>query len=139
MNKYIFKDNYVIGYTKNTQKEFYIDIDMYDFIKNYPWKEDIHSGYVCFNQMPMHRLIIGQKHDLDSVEIIDHANRNRMDNRLENLRITTYQNNLRNRSVHKNNNTGVIGVCQKYKSSKGICYRAYIDIDSKKNRIMQFL
>lgn len=131
MNKYIFKEDYVIGYTQNTNQEFYVDIDVYEYIKNFPWKENP-DGYIVTGQFTLHRFIIGLTTDLDTVEIIDHENRNRKDNRRKNLRLTSYKNNVRNRSIHKNNSTGIIGVSKKYSSGKGICYRAYIDVDYEK-------
>lgn len=43
-------------------------------------------------------------------EIIDHINRNRNDNRKENLRIVSHTENQFNRSLNKNNKSGVSGV-----------------------------
>lgn len=129
MNKYIFKENYVIGYTQNTNKEFYIDIEMYNYIKNYPWNENT-NGYITSNYFHLHRFIIGKLYDLDTVEVIDHINRNRKDNRISNLRLSTFKENIRNSSKRSINKTGFIGVCKKYESKKGICYRASIETDS---------
>jgi len=42
---------------------------------------------------------------------IDHINRNPSDDRIENLRDFTLQNNQRNRDNPKNNTSGVVGVC----------------------------
>lgn len=131
MNKYIFKEDYVIGYTQNTNEEFYIDIDVYEYIKNFPWKESS-DGYIVTGQLTLHRFIIGLTTDLDTVEIIDHKNRNRKDNRHKNLRLTSHKNNIRNSSKRESNKTGIIGVCKKYQTSKGVCYRATIDVDRQK-------
>ncbi|MDB4312159.1 HNH endonuclease, partial [bacterium] len=41
---------------------------------------------------------------------IDHINHDRKDNRIDNLRLTTQLENTRNRSINKNNTSGVVGV-----------------------------
>lgn len=128
MNKYEFYEDYVIGYTKNTNEKFYIDKDIYDKIKFYPWIEDT-TGYVAFHRMRLHQFIIGTEVDLDNVETIDHCNRNRKDNRRKNLRFASHKDNIRNGSKRKSNKSGIIGVNKKYESKKGIYYRAVIDVD----------
>jgi hypothetical protein len=42
--------------------------------------------------------------------IVDHVKRNKFDNRLENLRIVTVQENNRNKTKHCNNTSGIMGV-----------------------------
>ena len=44
VNKYVSKNEYVIGYTSNTNKKFYIDKEEFDNIKKYCWREDAY-GY----------------------------------------------------------------------------------------------
>jgi len=41
---------------------------------------------------------------------IDHINQNRLDNRIENLRIVSRQENMKNKKKYKNNTTGYSGV-----------------------------
>ena len=36
-NKYIIKDDYVIGFTNNTNKEFYFDLEDYDKVSQCSW------------------------------------------------------------------------------------------------------
>jgi len=51
--------------------------------------------------------------------VIDHLNRDRKDNRIENLRAITEKNNLRSKTMYSNNSTGVTGVSsQAYKYMK---------------------
>lgn len=41
---------------------------------------------------------------------IDHANRNKLDNRIENLRLATISQNQHNKNIQKNNTSGIKGV-----------------------------
>lgn len=62
--------------------------------------------------------------------IIDHINRNKEDNRVSNIRLTTTEYNARNRSKHCNNSTGVTGVY--FRESKHSYYVAFwYDINGK--------
>lgn len=103
---------YYIGFTNNTNKEFYIDADDYDKIKDYYWYEHINSltGYSSLEtvdpknnkHIKMHYLIFGK--------YCDHTDRNPLNNRKYNLRNATFSENARNKSVQKNNTSGVTGV-----------------------------
>ena len=108
-NQYDLTKEYGIGLTSNTSREFYFDLEDYDKIKDYTWREEIdHSGYHFLSTTKNH------KHIIMSWVIIgkyyDHINRNPFDNRKENLRLSTYTENARNRSVAQNNTSGIIGV-----------------------------
>jgi hypothetical protein len=66
----------------------------------------------------LHRLIFIYHHGY-APKIIDHINNDRSDNRIENLREATQQQNCLNRKLHKNNTSGVKNVrwdkkCQKW-------------------------
>lgn len=104
-NKYIKRNNYVIGYTTNTNEKFYIDLDDYDKIKDLSWYE-ASNGYITHKDtnkkvILLHRLITKCPND----KIIDHKNHNKKDNRKNNLKITTYS----------------INALNKKKKPKGIC------------------
>lgn len=66
----------------------------------------------------LHRLIFIYHYGY-APKIIDHINNDRSDNRIENLREATQQQNCLNRKVHKNNRSGIKNVyfdkgCQKW-------------------------
>jgi hypothetical protein len=66
----------------------------------------------------IHRLIMNAKPD----QLIDHINRNKLDNRKSNLRFTDRSKNAANCKVHKHNTTGYKGV-SKFGNNR---YRSYI-------------
>jgi hypothetical protein len=108
-NLYNLSGEYGIGWTSNTNKEFYFDLEDYNKIKDYCWREEVdHSGYHFL------ATTISGKHTIMSWIIIgkyyDHQNRNALDNRKQNLRPSSYSENARNRSVPSNNTSGIIGV-----------------------------
>lgn len=85
-----------------------IDIEDVSIVKDYKW--GIHNGkYVrsVSNSIYLHKLIVNY---IDNELDVDHINRNTLDNRKCNLRITTHQENSINRSLPKNNKTNIIGV-----------------------------
>ncbi len=59
---------------------------------------------------------------------IDHINQIRSDNRIKNLRVVSFQCNMRNRKVGKNNKTGISGICCE---TKGKGWRVFIYVNKK--------
>lgn len=108
------------------------DKEFVDFLKDHYWRKlsDGHVvGKVKGKNVNIARFII----DIDSGPIpdglvIDHINRNPLDNRLDNLRACTHQENLFNRNVPKHNTSGVVGVSLFKRTGK---YTARIGVDNK--------
>lgn len=113
-NIYDLSGEYGIGWTSNTNIEFYFDIEDYDKIKDYCWSETKNGNKTgAYKMLASHipgdgktilfSWVIGCKYH-------DHINRNTFDNRKCNLRPCTVAENTRNVSISRNNTSGVIGV-----------------------------
>lgn len=57
-----------------------------------------------FGRVPMHQVIMGVG------SLVDHVNRNGLDNRRKNLRLSTVEQNVWNRGIGRSNSSGVVGV-----------------------------
>lgn len=137
-NTYDLSGEYGIGWTSNTNEEFYFDLEDYDRIKDYCWRISA-LGYIETNDdndknIKMHRLIMGFPNlniEIDHV----HGETTRNDNRKENLRMATRSQNMMNRNIQSNNTSGVAGVWWDYKRSKWI---AYININNERKYLGSF-
>jgi hypothetical protein len=83
------------------------------------------------NSYLMHRFIFNYPKKL----VIDHKNFNGLDNRKENLRVCSQQNNSRNTHLRKNNKSGFKGVCWFKLLNK---WRATININHKQETLGYF-
>lgn len=134
-NKYDLSGEYGIGWTSNTNKEFYFDLDDYDKIKNYCWYEivntnsDYHGIVTNFKSkmVRMSHVICGKYYD--------HINRNPLDNRKSNLRPANYTENARNYSIQQNNTSGYSGVSWDKERLKWV---SYIIINKKRKKLGRF-
>ena len=136
-NKYDLSGEYGIGWTTNTNKEFYFDVEDYEKIKNYCWIEDVgKTGYSSIRaRVPdenkktiMHWVIMGNKW-------YDHINRNPLDNRKSNLRKASKVENNRNCSISKNNKSGIIGIVWNKKNNN---WRTRITVNRKNIELGSF-
>lgn len=132
-NKYDLTGEYGIGWTSNTNREFYFDLEDYEKIKDYCWCEHISKGYHSLEARDT-SLKINDKSNVIKFHYIvfgtnaDHINRNTMDNRKNNLRIATQKENTMNRTKSKNKSTDIIGVSYRVKYND---YQSYIQFDGK--------
>lgn len=96
---------------------FLIDANMYHKIKEYCWR--MHScGYAVSTEggsnLYLHRLLCNPPDGMD----VDHINRNKLDNRMSNLRVCTHRHNSMNKNISPLNKSGVNGVHFDKKSQK---------------------
>ena len=134
-NKYDLSGEYGIGWTSNTNKEFYFDLEDYDKIKDYCWYEGQLSRTYHTIETRIDNKIV-KMHQIIYVKNADHKNRNALDNRKENLRNCTTQENSWNSSVRSDNTSGYIGVSWDKENNK---WSARIDIDNKHKRLGRFI
>lgn len=127
LDKTIFDRNEIVVYEDyaeiilyNVKKEEVartkIDKDKVDVVKCYKWC--ISKGYVQTTidkkNVKLHRFISNPQ---DGV-VVDHINGDKLDNRIENLRICTQQQNIFNSKKKATNKSGVTGVCWDKRSGK---------------------
>lgn len=131
-NKYdLTSYEYGVGWTSNTNEEFYFDLEDYDKIKDYCWYKDT-GGYICTirNQkcIKFHRIIM-QDYLKDDF-VVDHINTLcKEDNRKSNLRVVTKEQNAINRKKNINNTSGKTGVSYKKEINK---WQANINYQNKR-------
>ncbi|MCP5006232.1 MAG: HNH endonuclease [Planctomycetes bacterium] len=91
-------------------------------------------GRIFAEQYSAHRIIWKMVTDNDPNEI-DHINRDRADNKFENLRSVSHQENHQNLPLHKNNTSGIVGVDWDKARNK---WRAQIKVNTKTVQIGRF-
>lgn len=128
-NQYDLAGEYGIGYTSNTNKQFYFDLEDYDKIKDYCWYENS-NGYIVSKRnkkiILIHRIIMNCPDD----KVVDHKNGSMTihDNRKFNLRIGTSTDNNMNRKLTKLNTSGAVGVSWFRLKNQ---WRAHITVNKK--------
>lgn len=105
-----------------------VDDDLYDYLSQWKWhasksKKTFYAARFIFpngrkhpKMVLMHRLVMGDPPG----RMIDHRNKNGLDNQRHNLRQATNQTNQMNRSPNHDNTSGYIGVSWHTASQKWI-------------------
>lgn len=136
-NKYDLSGAYGIGWTTNTNREFYFDLEDYDLICNYTWHEYInkYTGYHSLRTTDKTTRKHMSMATLLGCKYYDHIDRNPLNCRRSNLRQATQQQNTQNRTRMKNNTSGVIGVS--WSKSEEV-WRATICVNHKRLQLGKF-
>ena len=128
-NRYDLSGEYGIGYTTNTNRPFYFDLEDYDKIKDVCWFEH--------NPVLDYCVLLGNKngkqirfHQLIGCKGCDHIDHDPFNNRKENLRPCTQHQNTFNAKRKKNNTSGVIGV-QRQKNCSRLQWKAVLMYNRK--------
>lgn len=125
--------------TYNRQGEitstFKVDLDIVDFVKNNKIFKHT-DGYATYKikesknkNMRLHRYIMGVHNSLDKTIVVDHINRDKSDNRRENLRLVSYLDNVVNTDLLITNTSGHKGISWNKGYEK---WEAYIHKNNKK-------
>lgn len=129
-NIYDLSGEYGIGWTTNTNKEFYFDLEDYDIISKYTWYEhkpcDNYRSLMSYDKVKKEKvkfwwIVLGKN--------CDHIDHNTFNNRKSNLRICSQNKNLQNTGLRSDNSSGVIGVSFNKNTNK---WFAYINCDKKR-------
>ena len=106
-----------------TQNKFaIIDKEDFDLIKDYKWYSSHGYAYCTKEHIYMHGLIITNH---DKSKVIDHINRNTLDNRKSNLRIVSISTNIYNSKFRNNNTSGYKGISLRKSINKYHAYGTY--------------
>ena len=89
------------------------------------------SGYAITSNdkttIKLHRQIMNSPENM----CIDHINRHPFDNRIDNLRITTHKENMRNKSMPTNNTSNIVGVSKRKKKQNSYWRVNIVDNNNK--------
>lgn len=138
-NEYILinKDT-MQGCTFNTKRFFYFDLEDYDKVKKYCWHESS-KGYIASREktankiIKLHHLVF---HKPQKGNDIDHIDRNKLNNKKENLREISHRFNSINTKIPKNNTSGFIGITWDKEAGK---WQAFLSTSNKRKNLGRFL
>ena len=111
-NKYDLSGEYGVGWTTNTNREFYFDLEDYELIKDYCWFEHKSNkdNYIALEAYDSDTGKTIRMHYLFGCKGWDHIDRDTFNNKRSNLRPASPTDNARNSTIGSNNSSGVIGV-----------------------------
>lgn len=117
INNYRERDDYYeleIINTKNITAIVYIDKDDYKNVKKYKWSLSVHGDdvrVICsekgMNRQYLHRFIMG---NVEKGKVVDHIDRNPLNNRRSNLRIVSRSSNSTNAKPRSESKSKIRGV-----------------------------
>ena len=121
LNEYSVDGNEVFVKLSNTEEPMICDIDDWERLKKYTWCKS-HYGYATANTtengkrktIKFHIEVLGKKNGM----VIDHIDRNPLNNKKDNLRFVEQRVNSINCGIYKNNTSGIKGVKRRSDTGK---------------------
>ncbi len=112
-----------------------IDVEDVEKVKNIKWHL-MKTGYVYNKKLNirLHHLVLGTKNIFG--KIIDHANKNKLDNRKINLRLASNTENSINRTKSEQKSSEFIGVSYNKEKQK---WESYIKVNKKSKKLGYFM
>lgn len=103
-----------------------VDDGDFEYLSKKKWSANLQNGiwYAISGGKRMHRLILKAQPGW----VVDHKNRDGLDNRRANLRVCTHAENMRNAKTRKDNASGFTGVSWYKRTSK---WSARINVNNK--------
>jgi len=106
----------LLGRGKNTENNYFlVSLSKLEYVLKHSWYLDSNGYPMTYTSRSktLHRNLFGKQ---EQGYVIDHINRNKLDNRMENLRVITSRENSYNRTKNANSNNNYKGVIKKKNS-----------------------
>lgn len=137
------KNNYYIEgnaayLTDSKGNQFVVDADDIERIKICTWYKDESRGYIKGTlkgkNISLHRFLLGYPNG-----IVDHINRDKNDNRKDNLRVCSITESNWNRGAQRTNRSGIKGVSFCPSRDRKRKYKAQINVEGKRIQLGWFM
>ena len=143
-NEYFYENDYAVIVVNRKGVAYHYMVDKEDINLLESYKGTLHRGTddYCYANLPtgkgqrkriaLHRMLMKPNVDM----VVDHINRNTLDNRRENLRVITTGQNTQNIHGNKRSETGIRGVSRNKKWGKP--WRARVRVNGKDKYLGSF-
>lgn len=115
--------------------EAVIDVKDLEKVEGFNWHAHVTPNGIYARKFAkdslLHRIIVGAKKG----QMVDHRDGNGLNNTRENLRTATHAQNMQNRKIHTNNNSGIKGVYWEPERNKWV---AQIGYEGKQRKLGRF-